>query len=108
MATAYSQLPGALNIALVKGDSLAVAVDFDRSLTGYTVSASMTSIPAGTAVQSLTATVNDAAAGTITLSLTAGQTANLPVGTYAWTTSWTTPTGEKRTVLSGFAEVKAR
>ena len=38
MAT-FSQLPGTLDIAFVQGDEVAIALDFDRNLTGHTIEA---------------------------------------------------------------------
>ena len=40
----YDQTPGTLNLAFNRGDDFSALVDFSIGMTGYTVSASMTSL----------------------------------------------------------------
>jgi hypothetical protein len=107
MAT-FSQLPGTLNLDIVQGDSLSVEVDFDVALVSYTFVASIVSVVSGDEVVPVTTELTSAANGIVTLSLTAAQTAALPLGTYAFEMSWTTPAEIVRKVLSGFVNLTRR
>ena len=100
----YDQTPGNLNLSFVRGDDFSSLVDFSISLTGYTITAGMTSLPGGQAVQAFTVAVVDAATGQVNLSLTDTQTAALPRGTYGWSLEWT-ENNATRTALTGFVEV---
>jgi hypothetical protein len=106
--TTFSNLPGTLNIEVAAGDTLSVDIDFDRALTGYTVDARLLSVVSLGVVLPLTATITSEANGIVTVSLTATQTAALPIGTYAWELSWEAPQSVKRKVMAGYFEVKHR
>jgi hypothetical protein len=103
----YDQIPGTLNIDIVAGDSVSIAVDFDTSLVGHSVAASITSVVSGLVVASLDTAVVSAAAGTVTISMTAEQTAALAHGTYRWELTWVSG-AVTRKALSGFFEVRNR
>lgn len=104
--TTFTQLPGVLNLDFVRGDSLSIDVDFDQTLNNYTLAASLISIVTGEEVAPLTATLTSGASGIVTISLTDEQTAAIQRGTYRWELTWTSPAGEVRKALSGFAEVR--
>lgn len=100
----YTQLPGSLGLSLRRGDELSTSIDFNPvTLTGYTVTASINSLITGGVMQPITATITNAAAGVVNLSMTEAQTAVLPVGTYSWRLEW--DNGAKRTALGGMVEV---
>jgi hypothetical protein len=96
-----------MNLAFKRSGDFSALVDFDVSLVGYTVSASLTSLVSSTVVQAFTASVADAAAGQVAVSLTDTQTAALAAGTYGWQLDWVAPGSVQRTALSGTAEVYA-
>lgn len=100
----YDQTPGALNLAFNRGDDVSVLVDFSIGLTGYTVSASMTSLVTGSDVQPMTVSFVSATAGQVNVSLTDTQTSALARGTYGWNMKWTEGNAT-RTALTGFVEV---
>jgi hypothetical protein len=101
----YSQLPGLLNLSLRRGDSFGTTVDFDVSVASHTVAAYLTSPISGVTTGSMTASIANATAGVVSLSMTDTQTSALRVGTHGWRLEWTAPGGIKRTVLSGHVEV---
>jgi hypothetical protein len=104
MAT-YEQLPGELNLAFRRADEVSTEIDFSPiSLTGYTMTSTLTSLVSGGTVASMATTMVDAAAGRVNIGLTDEQTAALPVGTYRWT--MTANDGmARRTYLTGIVEV---
>ena len=106
MSATWNQLPGTLNLAAVRGDEFAAVVDFSIDMTGYTVSASITSIVTRQSVDTFATTFVSAAAGTVNLALTESQTAALPRGTYGWNLTWVAPGVSTRTALSGTLELK--
>jgi hypothetical protein len=116
----FTQLPGTLDITFVQGDEVAIALDFDRNLTGYQITTSVyvTAVYASGAggagsVETVGQTAatfavqnTDLAAGTITLGLTEAQTGLLsPSIAYRWYMRWVDPTLFTRTVLSGTVTV---
>lgn len=108
MSSTYSQLPGAMSLALRRSDDFATQIDFDgTTLEGYTVTSTLTSLVTGAAVTSFTTTVTDAAAGQVNIALTNTQTAALPAGTYGWRLDWVAPGDVQRSALSGTCEVYA-
>lgn len=107
MGNTYTQLPGALNLAFRRGDQFGTQVDFDVSLSGSTVSASIISTVSGASVVSFTTTLDDAAAGKVGISLTESQTLGLAVGTYNWIMVVNQPGDVQRTFLTGVVEVRA-
>ena len=109
MSSTYSQLPGTMNHAFKRGNDFATVIDFDgiATLSGYTVTASVTSLVTGAAVVPFTTSIADASAGQVGISLTDTQTAALAAGTYGWQLDWTAPGSVQRTALSGTVEVYA-
>lgn len=101
----YSQLPGQLSLAFRRGDELNTTVDFDVSLAGHTATATIYSLVTLADVLAITATITDAGAGKIALSLTEAQTASLAAGSYGWRLEWIAPGSVKRTALAGTVEV---
>lgn len=112
----FTQLPGTLDVEFVVGDEVAMSVDFDRDITGYTLEAPIyvsrvfvtgvggttTSSAMGEVVEDWQILVTDAANGTVALGLSEAQTSNLPVGAqYRWFLRWVDTNGYTRTVLSG-------
>lgn len=101
----YEQLPGELGLQLKRGDHFSTDVDFNPTdLTGYSVTASLSSAVTGEEVLPLTVAVTDALAGRVNISMTSSQTASIQPGTYAWSMKWDAG-GSKRTALAGFVEV---
>jgi hypothetical protein len=102
----YEQLPGQLGLSLRRGDELSAAVDFSPiTMTGYTVTAVITSLVTGNTVTAFTTTLTNAAAGIVNVALTEAQTTALPVGTYGWRLEWDAPGSVRRTALQGQVEV---
>jgi Flp pilus assembly protein TadG len=107
VSSTFSQLPGTMNLAFKRANDFSSLIDFDTTLAGYTVTASVTSLVTGATVVPFTTTVSDASAGQINIALTDTQTAALPSGTYGWQLDWTAPGSVQRTALSGTLEVYA-
>lgn len=120
MASTFSQLPAGLDITFVQGDELAVALDFDRDLTGYSITAPLyvTAVFAsGGGGSSFVETVGSIATnfvisntslaqGQILLGLSEQQTALLSPGiAYRWYLRWVDPGMVTRTILSGTVTV---
>jgi hypothetical protein len=103
--TTFSQQPGSMGLSFRGGDEVSTQVDFDISLSGYTVTSQITSLVTGGPVQAITTTLTNASAGQVNISLTEAQTAALPAGTYAWEMVWVAPGGVTRTALIGTCEV---
>lgn len=123
MAT-YSQLPGTLDITFVGGggggDEIAIALDFDRDLTGYTIAAPIyvaavyasagggqglvTTV--GATATSFVVQPTNLAQGQLTIALSETQTGSLSSGiAYRWYMRWVSPSLVTRTVLSGTVTV---
>jgi hypothetical protein len=100
----YDQTPGSLNLSFARSDDFSALVDFSISLSGYTVTAGMTSLVTGSEVQPLTVSFVSATAGQVSVSLTDTQTAALARGTYGWRMTWV-ENNATRTALTGFVEV---
>ncbi len=107
MSSTFSLLPGTMNLAFKKSGDFATLIDFNVSLSSYSVSATVTSLVTGATVIPFTTTLADAAAGQVSVSLTDAQTASLAAGTYGWQLDWTAPGSIPRTALSGTLEVYA-
>jgi hypothetical protein len=103
----YSVLPGSMPLAFKRSNDFAAVIDFDTTLTGFAVTANLTSLVTGATVVPFTTTIVDASAGQVSVSLTDTQTAALAAGTYGWQLDWTAPGGVQRTALSGTVEVYA-
>lgn len=117
MATVYSQLPGDLALAIVRGDEVSFSAVFDGvNLTGYTVTAGVYSGFGSTATETLvvtptvTVTTNSASgvtSSTVQVSMTETQTyAISPTGVSRWFLRWVSPGGVTRTVLSGTVQAQ--
>lgn len=104
----FSQLPGTLDIRVIRGDSVTVDVDFDTDLTGHTATASLVSVVTGGVVRGFTTTIENAASGLVSVSLTDEETSAVTVGSYSWEMTWQLPTGGVRKALTGYVEVKSR
>lgn len=117
---AFTQLPGELNLTFVQGDEIAVALDFDRDLTGYSISTFIyvTAVYAaggggtgfvtaiGETAATFTISNTNLAAGQITIGLSETQTAALsPAIAYRWYMRWVDTGQVTRTVLSGTVTV---
>lgn len=119
MAT-FTQLPGSLDITFVQGDEVSIALDFDRDLTGFSISApiyvtqvfassgggsgAVTTVGATAATFAVSNT--DLAAGKLLLGLSETQTALLsPAIAYRWYMRWVDGGLVTRTVLSGTVTV---
>jgi hypothetical protein len=115
MAT-FSQLPGTLDIVFVKGDEVSIALDFDRDLTGHTITTAIyvTAVYAtggggsgfvtgvGETATTFAIQNTNLAAGQITIGLTESQTDALsPAIAYRWWMKWVDAANVTRTVLSG-------
>jgi len=101
-----TQLPGSMSLAFRKGDDFSTLVDFDGvTLVGYTASAGIYSTVTGSLVQAFTATITDATAGLVSVSLTDTQTAAMVAGTYNWRLDWVAPGAIQRNALAGTCEV---
>jgi hypothetical protein len=105
MAT-YAQTPGLLNIKGVVGAHFSCQLDFDASLTGYTFDSAIVLQEYPTKrEQAITVTVDNAAQGIITLSLTQGQTTTLgAIANKKWYLNWNI-SGIKQTILAGRFEL---
>ena len=101
----YDQTPGSLNLTFNRADDVSVMVDFSPiTMTGYTVTAGITSLVSGAEVQPFAVSFVSATAGQVNISLTDTQTAALARGTYGWNLKWTEGQAT-RTALTGFVEV---
>lgn len=116
----FTQLPGTLDITFVQGDEVAVALDFDRNLTGFTMTAPVyvTAVFAsGGGGSSFVETVGaiatnfvisntNLAQGQILIGLSENQTSLLSPGiAYRWYMRWVDTGFVTRTVLSGTVTV---
>jgi hypothetical protein len=116
MASTFSQLPGTLEIVFVKGDEVSIALDFDRDLTNYQITAPIyvTQVFAsegggagavtgvGQVATSFVVSPVSLTSGTLTINLSETQTNSLlPTVQYRWYMRWVDPAQVTRTVLSG-------
>ena len=108
----FSQLPGDLDVQIVRGDEVTFSAVFTGvNLTGYTVTAAVYSgfgadaITTPVAVPTVTvtmATANNVTSSTVQVSMTETQTLAIsPTGSSRWYLRWVSPGGVTRTVLSG-------
>ncbi len=106
----YSLTPGQLNLKTRQGDEFSATVTLTEGaspfgLTGYTVTASITSLVDGAAVDEFTVSVVSATAGEVSISLQENETTALAAGSYAWSLRWIAPGAVTRTALAGVLEV---
>jgi len=118
MSQTFESVPGVLDITFVKGDEVAIALNFERDLTGYTFETEIYTvlIASGRDVLSreeiddvsITVTVTDVVNGLVTLSMTEAQTTLLaPKRRYGWLLRWTDDNDATRTVLAGRVSVRS-
>lgn len=101
----YDQKPGSLNLSLKGGDDFSALIDFSPiTMTGYTVTATLTSLVTGGSVVPFTTSFVSAAEGKVNISLSDTQTASLARGSYGWQMAWTEGNAT-RTALTGTVEV---
>jgi hypothetical protein len=105
MAT-YSNLPARLNVHFKRGDELGITTDFDRSLVGHAVSASLFSLVTGETLAALSVAYTSTLDGVVSMSLTETQTQSLPAGTLGLRVILEEPGSVRRTVLEGFVEAQ--
>lgn len=109
MAT-FTQLPGTLDLAFVKGDEVSFSASFAGvDLTGYTLTSgiynaslnSVTDLVTPTLAMT-TATSGGVVTSTVSVSLTETQTAALSTAIRnRWYLRWVSPGGVTRTIVSG-------
>lgn len=116
----FSQLPGNLDITFVggsgSGDEVQIALDFDRDLTNYSITAPIyvnavyatagggqgAVSTVGATATSFVVTPTDLSQGQLTISLSETQTGALWPGVACrWYMRWVSPSLVTRTVLSG-------
>ena len=103
MSDTFTTIPGTLNFTVKRGNRFSALVDFDISLTGYTVTSSVVSAITGSTVTSVSVDSSLFADGKVGVSLSDVQTGNL-AGTYRWRLDWNSGSAP-RTALEGFFEV---
>lgn len=104
MASSYDQTPGILNLSFNRGNDFSALIDLSIAITGFAVTASVTSLVTGAEVVPFTVTIPSAGNGQINIALTDTQTAALARGTYGWELKWT-ENAATRTALTGYVEV---
>ena len=104
MSTTFSITPGDLTLEVKRGNRFATVVDFDISLTGYTVTSTIVSVVSGSTVLPITVDASLFADGKVGLSLSDSQTSALAAGTYRWSLTWNQGSSP-RTALEGFLEI---
>jgi hypothetical protein len=108
----FSQLPGDLDVQIVRGDEVTFSAVFAATnLTDFTVTAAVysgfgadaISTPVATPTVTVTmATTNNVTSSTVQVSMTETQTLAIsPTGSSRWFLRWVSPGGVTRTVLSG-------
>lgn len=110
----YDQSPATLNLAVRAGDELNADLTLTvgcsgtaaYSLAGYAVESDLRSVITGNVVQTVSASITNAAGGIVNIAMTESETAALPVGAYSWRLRWTTPNDITRTVYAGILEVR--
>jgi hypothetical protein len=98
--SSFTQLPALMNVRVKAGDAASTSVDFDVSLSAYTVTSQVVSLVGGAHVASVATTMVNASAGQVSLAFPS----SVPAGTYGWNMTWTSSDGSRRTVLAGIAE----
>lgn len=117
MANEFKQIPAVLNVTVVKGDEVSIAVDVDPTdLTGYTIEAPIyvkgvfaSGVGGVNAVESVDSVATNFAIsytnqsqGQLILGLSELQTGGLSTGVeYRWYLRWVSPGLVTRTILAG-------
>lgn len=104
MTNTYTQIPGELNIKVGYGDELALPIDFDISLTGYTFAANVVQEPTEEETAFIVSGTN-LASGQIALYLSETQIQNIEEGKHKWYLIWTV-NSQSRRALAGYFEIK--
>ena len=113
----FSQLPGDLALAIVRGDEVTFSAVFTGvDLTDYTVSSAVysgfgptaTDTPVATPTVTVTTdTVGSVTSSTVQVSMTETQTSAIsPIGTSRWYLRWVSPGNVTRTVLAGIVSAQ--
>lgn len=116
MSLSFTQLPANVRVQFVAGDEVAMAMDFDRDLSNYQMTAPIyvTNVYAaggggsgfvtaiGQTAAMFTIENTNLSAGQIKLALSESQTSALsPAIGYRWYLRWVDPNSVTRTILSG-------
>lgn len=102
--TLYQQLPGTLDLSLIRGDNFSMQLDFNVDLTDYQFLAQLQQDNKTTIIT--VATVN-AVDGIINISMTDTITAQLTTSPAKWFLRWTDAAGISRRILAGRLKVTA-
>jgi hypothetical protein len=106
MAT-IDRLPGELNAAKQRGDSLSESAVFSVSLAGYTATSEILSLVTNERVILVSTAVTSAGTnGVLSFSLTKADMASIPAGTYRWRTKVGSSPNDATTYLDGWFEVR--
>ena len=89
-----------MNLSFRAGDDVSSTVDFDTSLTGYTVTASMHSLVDQRKIADIPTVISNATSGVVTMTMPESTP-----GSYSWQMSWDAPGGLHRGVLAGIVDV---
>lgn len=95
-----TQIPGELNLKMIKGDDLIVAIQWNFDITDYSFSAYLEPVNQDADI-ALGTEVTSASSGKMNLIISASSTSSLPESTNEWYMKWTNPSGYVRTVLAG-------
>jgi len=104
-------LAGFVELTMEQGANFSTSVDVKDgvnaiiNLSGYSVAAQMRKSYYSTTANNFTATITDASAGTITITMTGATTANLTPGRYVYDILLTSGSGVKTRVIEGIATV---
>lgn len=98
-----SQLPGSVDIEIVKGDDFSFQLDFGIDITGYILEAKVVKDASATPEEVVSFTISNVnlSTGKIILTLTDTQTNALQIKTYKWYFKWTTTSTAVRKMLQG-------
>lgn len=104
-------MAGFVELTIEQGATFTTTVDVKdgagaaTNLTGYSGSAQLRKSYYSTTANNFTVAISDAANGTITVSMTAANTANLTPGRYVYDLLITSPTSVKTRVIEGIATI---
>ena len=104
-------MAGFAELTVEQGASYSTTVTVNGSdgsptnLTNYTAAAQLRKSYYSSTATNFTVTISDAAGGTITMTLTAANTANLTPGRYMYDLLITSPTSVKTRVVEGIATI---
>jgi hypothetical protein len=104
-------MAGFVELTIEQGATFTTTVDVKdgtgaaTNLTGYSGSAQLRKSYYSTTANNFTVAITDAVNGTITVSMTAANTANLTPGRYVYDLLITSPTSVKTRVIEGIATI---